>query len=103
MKIVETNIMYEGLTFHDHQSRVLEIPSWEEYCDLYKNYDGNTVYEADIRTKRKYINVYNNLEGCILPKNATIIKLKIDDYHLTCDMNLWDGKPSLKFAYIVEK
>ena len=38
MKIVETNIIYEALTFYDHQTRVLEIPSWEEYCDLYRNY-----------------------------------------------------------------
>lgn len=96
MKIVETNIIYEGLTFHDHQTRVLEIPSWEEYCDLYRNYNGNHVGD-------EYKCVYNQLFGYVLPRNATIINLKVDDFHLTCDMTLWDGTPHYKLAYVIEK
>lgn len=100
MKIAETNIIYEGSTFHDHQSRVLEIPSWEEYCDLYKNYNGEAVRDEDI----KYKDVYGTLlRGCQLPKNATIVNLKVDDFHLTCDMDLWDGTPHYKLAYVLEK
>ena len=100
MKIVETNIIYEAMTFYDHQSRVLEIPSWNEYCDLYRNYNGEAVRDEDV----KYKDVFGTLlRGCLLPKNAIIISLKIDDFHLTCNMNLWDGTPQYKLAYIVEK
>lgn len=100
MKIVETNIIYEGLTFHDHQTRVLEIPSWEEYCNLYRNYAGEAVRDENV----KYKDVYGTLlKGCLLPKNATIMGLKIDDFHLTCDMNLWDETPQYKLAYVIEK
>lgn len=96
MKIVETNIIYEGFAFRDHQTRVLEISSWEEYCDLYRNYNGTPVGD-------KYKCVYNQLSGYVLPKNAMIMNLKIDDFHLTCDLNLWDGTPHYKLAYIIEK
>lgn len=94
MKIIETNILYNGLTFHDHQSRVLEIPSWEEYCDLYRNYDGNPV-------GGDYKCVYNQLIGDVLPKGRRIIDLKIDDCHLTCDMDSHDGGQQYKLAYII--
>lgn len=96
MKIVETNIIYEALIFHDHQTRVLEIPSWEEYCDLYRNYDGTPV-------GNKYRCVYNQLLGYVLPKNATIMDLKIDDFHLTCDLDLYNGNQHYKFAYVLER
>jgi hypothetical protein len=96
LKIVETNIIYEGLTFHDHQTRVLEISSWEEYCDLYRNYDGTPVGD-------KYKCVYNEMQGYVLPKNATILGLHIDDFHLTCDLNLWNEAPHYKLAYIIEQ
>lgn len=95
MKIVETNIIYSESTLCDHQSRVLEIPSWEEYCDLYINYDGSPVGD--------YENVYRQLIGYTLPKGATIIDLLIDDVHLTCNMNLWDGSPQYKLAYVIER
>ena len=100
MKIVETNISYSSKRLEDHQSRVLEVPSWEEYCDLYRNYTGEAIRDEDVN----YKNVYNTfLRGCLLPKRATIKNLKIDNFHLTCDMNLWNGTPHYKLAYILEK
>lgn len=100
MKIVETNISYEGFTFHDHQTRVLEIDSWEDYCNLYRNYNGEAIRDEDVKFK----DVYNTLlKGCVLPKNANIVSLKIDDFHLTCDLDLWNGTPSHKLVYVVEK
>lgn len=95
MKIVETNISYSNV-LEDHQSRILEIPSWEEYCDLYRDCDGRA-------TGDKYKCVYNQLLGYVLPKNATIVDLKIDDNHLTCNMTLWNGMPQYKLAFVVEK
>lgn len=96
MKIVETNICYGESTLQDHQARILEIPSWEEYCDLYRNYDGTSVGD-------EYKCVYNPLIGYILPRHATILDLKIDDTHLTCKLNMRDNTPHYKLAYIIEK
>lgn len=103
MKIVETNIIHSGLEIEDHQSRVLEIESWDKYCDLYRWYEGEAVHQTDVSTGRKYTNVFNNLVGCILPKNATITDLKIDEVHLTCNMTLFNGNMYYKLAYVVEK
>jgi len=96
MKIVETNISYSEKGVEDHQTRVLEISSWEEYCNLYKNYNGDPVGD-------KYKCVFNQMIGYTLPKNATIVDLKIDDFHLTCDMKLWNGYPEYKLVFIVER
>lgn len=96
MKIVETNIIYNGLILHDHQTRVLEIPSWEEYCDLFKYYDGTS-------TGANYRCIYNQLIGNVLPNNATILSLKIDEFHLTCDLGFRNEETSYKLAYIIER
>jgi hypothetical protein len=99
MRIVETNITYKGLTVYDHQSRVLEIPSWKEYCDLFRTYNGEAIRDEDIN----YKNIYNtSLRGLLLPSNVVITNLKIDDYHLTCNMDL-NGIPHYKLAYVIEK
>lgn len=96
MKIVETNILYSDKGLEDHQSRILEVSSWEEYCDLFIKYDGNSNGE-------RYKCVYHPMIGCVMPKNASITDLKIDDYHLTCHIKLWNGFPEYKLAYVVEK
>ena len=94
MKIVETNIIYEGLTFYDHQTRVLEIPSWEEYCDLFRNYKGTPAGD-------KYKCIYNQLSGYVLPKNATIENLIYDDFHLSCDVINYEGQITKLFSYLI--
>ena len=96
MKIIETNILYNGLTINDHQSRVIEVPSWEEYCNLFIGYDGRA-------TGGDYRDVYNQLTGgCIIPKGVTIVDLIIDDFHLTCNMKRHGGL-QYKLAYVIEK
>ena len=96
MKIVETNISYSSKRLEDHQSRVLEVPSWDEYCDLYRNYNGD--YNGD-----KYKSVFNQMIGCVMPKNARITDLRIDEFHLTCHIYLFNGYPQYKLAYILER
>jgi len=51
----------------------------------------------------KYKCAFNQMIGYTLPKNATIVDLKIDDLHLTCDLKLWNGYPEYKLVYILEK
>ena len=94
MKIIETSIIYNDLTLCDHQSRVIEVSSWEEYCSLYLDYDGSPVgldYEC----------IFPQMVGYVLPKDAYIIDLMIEDYRLACNMILPNGENSYKLAYVV--
>ena len=38
--VIETNLSMNVDKIADHQSRVIEVPSWEEYCAMFENYDG---------------------------------------------------------------
>ena len=40
VKIIETNLLYKDTTLMDHQNRVIEANSWDDYCNAIKNYDG---------------------------------------------------------------
>jgi hypothetical protein len=94
--IIETNISYDDNgNLCDHQSRVIEVDTWQEYCDLYTYYNGN--YVGD-----KYKS-FGMLMGCVLPKNAEISDLKYDGFHLRCKLKLYNGNIQHKLAYILER
>jgi hypothetical protein len=94
--VIETNISYDGNgNLHDHQSRVIEIDTWKEYCDLYTYYNGD--YVGD-----KYMS-YGLLSGCVLPKNAEISELEYNEFHLKCKLKLYNGNIQYKLAYILER
>lgn len=94
--IIETNISYDDKgELYDHQSRVIEVESWKEYCNLYTYYNGD--YVGD-----KYKS-YGMLSGCVLPKNATISNLKFDEFHLRCQVKLYNNNIQHKLAYILER
>lgn len=38
--VIDTNLSMNGNKMADHKSRVIEVPSWEEYCAMYENYSG---------------------------------------------------------------
>ncbi len=38
--VIETNLSMKDDTIMDFQSRVIEVPSWEEYCAMHENYNG---------------------------------------------------------------
>lgn len=100
MTIVETNISYSFAGIEDHQSRVIEILSWEEYCDLYRNYTGKAIRDMDVKFK----DVYNTLiNGCLLPRDADILCLTVNDINLTCNFKLWNGNRQYKLAYILKQ
>lgn len=96
MKIVETNISYSSDRLEDHQTRIIEVPSWNEYCDLFRNYNGDC-------NGRDYKCVFSSLLGCVMPKNTKILDLRIDDSHLTCHFQLWNGIKEYKLAYVIER
>lgn len=73
MKIIETNISGDFVgnftKIIDHQSRVIEADSWEQYVLHYYSTDSSF-----FRNKFPYT----------LPKQCTISRFNWDDYHLSC-------------------
>lgn len=90
MKIIETNISYDlAGNIKDHQSRVINTcNNWNEYVSLYENYDGEAVGQHN-----------GTMNGYVLPKLATIKKLTHDDFHLQCELKLWNGLKEMKLSY----
>lgn len=91
IKIIETNLSFDNANIlHDHQSRVIEVYSWEEYVEQIKNC--------------KSINrssVLGSLHGASLPRESKVENLTYDDFHLMCDVINRFGISSKKLAYKV--
>lgn len=68
--------------------------SWNEYVDLYKYYKGESC--------GKDIKSFTGLLGNVLPKDATIKNLVFDDFHLSCDLILWNGATGTKLAFLAK-
>jgi hypothetical protein len=93
IKIIETNLSMDGDIIKDHQSRVIEVESWDEYLDEIKEY--KCVSRLDM---------FYNLNGCTLPKNCRIDKLVYDDFHLSCDVySFYNNMKTKKLAYKAEE
>lgn len=43
------------------------------------------------------------LLGCSIPRMVKIINLKYDDFHLSCDLKLWNGQNDGKLAYLIAR
>lgn len=80
--IIETNLSMKNDVIMDFQSRVVEAPSWEEYCEMYKNYDGQACNIGKSITQ---------LCGNNINSHRIIENLTYDNFHLSCDM-VWDNE-----------
>ena len=91
IKIIETNLSVDNAeTIKDHQSRIVEANSWEDYCRTFREYNGEPV-EFNSLTK---------MNGRSIPKLVDISNLVYDEIHLSCD--IWNGKfKTKKLAYII--
>lgn len=95
IEVIETNLIIdEDNIIQDHQSRVVEASSWDEYCKAYQNYDGKEVF---FKSK--------TMSGSSIKSNCKISKLKYDEIHLSC--NIWrliNGEilEDKKLAYRIE-
>ena len=74
MEIIETNISFsgsleQGIQIRDHQSRVIKVPSWEEYCNYYLLPENEE---------------YRRMFPYTLPRQCSIKNLYYDDFHLSC-------------------
>lgn len=94
VKIIETNLSCASdWHIHDHQSRVIEVPTWKEYINLFNDYCG----EASGKDYKST----TNMDGCVLPHNAMIIDEEHDEFHLMCKLNLFNGFNEIKLAFLV--
>ena len=80
--VIETNLSMNGDKIADHQSRVIEVPSWEEYCAIYENYSGQACTIGKSLT---------HLSGNNINSHRIIENLTYDNFHLSCDM-VWDNE-----------
>lgn len=94
IKIIETNLSIykhdEDHTIKDHQSRVIEVDSWDEYVQEIK--DAKTVVRNP---------VIGNLCGATIPHDSRIENLTYDEIHLDCDIITRFGHFTKKLAYKV--
>lgn len=77
MEVIETNISFsgdleQGIKIHDHQSRVVKVPSWEEYCNYY------------LLPEKAENEEYRRMFPATLPKQCSIKNLCYDERHLSC-------------------
>lgn len=74
----------------DHQSRVIEVDSWDDYISEFKN------MRATYRSS-----VLGSLHGFSLPKHSRVENLAHDEKHLSCDVYNSFGFKIKKLAYLV--
>ena len=90
VKIIETNLTMTDMIVIDHQSRVIEASSWDDYCNAIKNYDGKAI------EFRSLTSAY----GATIPREAAIQNLKYDDFHLSCDVITRGGCLAKKLVFL---
>ena len=98
IRVIETNLSMKDKEIMDHQSRIIEVESWDEYIDYYLKFiDG---YEND-----KEFKSITNLAGRTLPriKYTSIYNFSYDEFHLSCNLfNSYYGTETKKLAYLIE-
>jgi hypothetical protein len=88
VKIIETNLSIgNNNEIFDHQSRVIEVESWDDFV--------NEIKEG------KSIDRKGTLWGLTLPRQCRVENLKFDEKHLSCDVNRNNNLISRKLAYLI--
>lgn len=92
IKVIETNLSldYED-NIKDHQSRVIEVESWDDFI--------NEVKEAKCITRSAYL---GGMYGTTIPRSAKVENLTYDDSHLMCDVYNYAGQKTKKLAYRIK-
>jgi len=89
IKVIETNLsLDDNENIVDHQSRVIEVESWEDYIEEIKE---------NISVFRKSIS--GCLSGYTISKKSEISNIIYDEFHLSCDTYNSAGAKSKKLAY----
>lgn len=92
LKIIETNLSIDlNNDIIDHQSRIIEVVSWNEYINEYL--EEKTVLR---------VTFIGNLNGATIPKNSKVLNLVYDGVHVSCDI-VREGVRTKKLAYKINK
>lgn len=93
-KVIETNLSMNpnySDTILDHQSRVIEVESWESYIE--EILTGEAVY--------RYALHGSQMEGCSITLNGIIENFKSDEHHLSYEL-ISDLGIDRNTAYLIE-
>jgi len=91
IKVIETNLsLDDNNNIIDHQSRVIEVESWEDFIDEIK--ESKTIIRNSI---------LGCLSGCSIPRESKVVNLKYNDRNLSCDVYNYLGKKGKKLVYRV--
>jgi len=60
----------------DHQSRIVEVNSWEDYCKAFQEYKGDSVG----------FKLLTFMKSDTIQKNVSITNLMYDEFNLSCDI-----------------
>jgi hypothetical protein len=91
IKVIETNLYLDHEdNIKDHQSRVIEVESWDDFI--------NEVKEAKCITRSAYL---GSMYGVTIPRSAKVENLIYDDFHLACDVYNYAGQKTKKLCYKV--
>lgn len=93
IKVIETNLsLKQGCDIMDHQSRVIEVDSWDEYLNEIKN--GECV---------RRVSYLGFMDGVTIPKKCRVFNFVSDDTHASCEVVLWDGTITKKLMYMIRE
>lgn len=91
IKIIETNLSLDACNeIKDHQARVIEVESWEDYI--------NEIKENKSIIRNSYL---GNLHGTTISSQSIVVNLTYDNKHLDCDIINRFGFIIRKLAYLV--
>lgn len=91
VKIIETNLSMADDLIKDHQSRVIEVESWETFV--------NEIKEKKTITRNSCL---GSLYGCTIPRESKVENLIYDEFHLSCDVYNYRGNKTKKLVYLVK-
>ena len=90
LKVIETNLTMDEEIIMDHQSRVIEVESWENFVEEIKN--ARFVMRSAI---------IGSMYGNSVPRSSTIENFISDKKHLSCDIYNYAGMKTKKLAYLI--
>ena len=88
--VIETILSLVGEAIVGHESRILKIDSWDNYCKMFAEYNG---------TMANYYPSITELSGPSIPMDAEIQSVFHDNQRLRCKMKLKNGWIEKVLAY----
>lgn len=93
MEIIETRILLgEDSSIQDHQSRIIDVNNWQEYQDLFRQYNG-----------KKCGDFNGTMPGYVLKDNVVIETCECNNFNKLVayikESNMWGPNYYILIAY----